>query len=140
MRAVSLLPPLLACAAALPQHAETSAPLAKTEQVRHSDDVAVMRADVHRPERVSVFAAPQGLVQGRLRSSTANGGETQVAEYLGIPFAQPPTGAGRFAPPRPPMPVRRLRLASPAALVSRLPLTIVALTVHRAQRLRRDGL
>ena len=59
-------------------------------------------------------AAPQGLVQGRLRAPNADGGETQVAEYLGIPFAQPPIGAGRFAPPRPPTPVRCLRTSLPA--------------------------
>ena len=76
-----------------------------------SSDVSLGRAAA---SASPVFAAPQGLVQGRLRASAADGGETQVAEYLGIPFAQPPIGAGRFAPPRPPTPVRCLRTSLPA--------------------------
>ena len=104
--AAALLPALLACAAALPLQ-ESSGPLAETEQVC----VFLFRRQLGRAAASAslVFAAPQGLVQGRLRAPTADGGETQVAEYLGIPFAQPPIGAGRFAPPRPPTPVRCLR-------------------------------
>ena len=104
--AAALLP---ACAAALPQQ-ESSGPLAETEQVCVFLFVSLGRRGIGSP----VFAAPQGLVQGRLRASAADGGETQVAEYLGIPFAQPPIGAGRFAPPRPPTPVRCLRTSLPA--------------------------
>ena len=41
----------------------------------------------------------QGAVRGVVRP-TATG--AKVAEFKGIPFAQPPLGAARFAPPRPP--------------------------------------
>ena len=44
----------------------------------------------------------QGQLRGRIRSTQFG---VNVAEYKGIPFAQPPVGgAGRFAPPRPPEP------------------------------------
>ena len=106
--AAALLPALLACAAALPQQ-ESSGPLAETSRC-----VFLFVSLACRGMGLTGVAAPQGLVQGRLRAPAADGGETQVAEYLGIPFAQPPIGAGRFAPPRPPTPVRCLRTSLPA--------------------------
>ena len=44
-----------------------------------------------------VVTTPQGAVRGQYAASTR-----QVVQYKGIPFAQPPTGQGRFAPPRTP--------------------------------------
>lgn len=54
-----------------------------------------------------IVETEQGLVRGRIRNivgddNSKSGGTAAVAEYLGIPFAQPPLGQGRFAPPRPP--------------------------------------
>jgi hypothetical protein len=50
-----------------------------------------------RQSGVKVVNTTSGPVSGHLASNaTAN-----VAEYLGIPFAQPPVGELRFAPPQP---------------------------------------
>eukprot|EP01045_Picozoa_sp_COSAG04_P022105 COSAG04_NODE_2453_length_4093_cov_4.621933_3_plen_266_part_00 len=51
----------------------------------------------------------QGTLKGRVRTTSLRkspaAGLVQVAEYKGIPFAQPPLPpGGRFAPPRPPLP------------------------------------
>ena len=49
-------------------------------------------------EEYSVVDTPSGQVRGRM---LATGAGTQVARFLGIPFAQAPVGALRFAAPQP---------------------------------------
>lgn len=41
----------------------------------------------------------QGAIKGIVRSMHAQSGLKSVDQYLGIPYAAPPTGSGRFMPP-----------------------------------------
>jgi len=50
-------------------------------------------------DMVVLQTVEQGVIRGTQRTTAAG---TRVAEFKGIPFAAPPLGAGRFAPPRPP--------------------------------------
>ncbi|KAH7318195.1 acetylcholinesterase [Stachybotrys elegans] len=51
----------------------------------------------------SRYRTAGGLIHG-----TANGANSDVRQFLGIPYAQPPLGALRFSPPRPALPFGEL--------------------------------
>ncbi|MET9572240.1 carboxylesterase family protein [Streptomyces virginiae] len=56
-----------------------------------------------------------GVAQGTLRGQARNGAE----EFLGVPYAAPPVGPGRWRPPRPPARwhgVRKATRPAPACL------------------------
>jgi len=58
----------------------------------------MLRPDCHTAERISVKTS-NGTIRGRIADAPQGG--SRVAEYLGIPFAQPPLGELRYADPVP---------------------------------------
>lgn len=60
-----------------------------------------------------------GILKGRITTVNASGvgGTTaQVRQFLGIPYAEPPVGALRWCPPRPPLPWNGVRDATRFAM------------------------
>lgn len=56
----------------------------------HRDDNILYTKEVH---------IRQGAIKGIVRTMHAQSGLKSVDQYLGIPYAAPPTGSGRFMPP-----------------------------------------
>lgn len=50
--------------------------------------------------RNPTVTAPAGTIIGTTTIVSAATATVTVAKYLGIPYAQPPTGTGRFSPPK----------------------------------------